>query len=216
MIKINKQPCPQKLTDNATSWTASLLDCITAGNEIPDSLLKHYRDPIIKEALKEDSFGKCIYCESKVTHVYPGDVEHLKPKSKFKELTFDWDNLGFVCSKCNNNKSDYYEVDAEIINPYIDDPDNFLTAIGERIYGRPGSTRGQITEIQLQLNREDLIERRRERLKTLRTLINHYTTQTNKTIRQALYEEIQIELSNEKEYTLCSRKFADSLMASGS
>ena len=68
----------------------------------------NYKHPDNKRVLEEVSFGKCIYCEAKVTDVYYGDVEHIKPKLKFPELEFDWDNLGFVCAKCNGEKHDKY------------------------------------------------------------------------------------------------------------
>ncbi|OIQ22182.1 MAG: hypothetical protein BM557_02060 [Flavobacterium sp. MedPE-SWcel] len=70
-----------------------------------------YRDRSIKEALIELFLDKCAYCESKVSHVYSGDIEHFRPKGKIAEATnpkpgyywlaSDWDNLLFSCRNCN-------------------------------------------------------------------------------------------------------------------
>jgi uncharacterized protein (TIGR02646 family) len=84
----------------------------------PSKLAGNYKFPENKEALISASHSKCAYCESKVDHVYPGDVEHLKPKSIFPELEFSWPNLGYVCSVCNNSKNDFYSTTTPLIDPY--------------------------------------------------------------------------------------------------
>ncbi len=70
-----------------------------------------YSDRSVKDALIELFDDKCAYCESKVSHVYSGDVEHFRPKGKIAEapiqkpgyywLAADWDNLLFSCRNCN-------------------------------------------------------------------------------------------------------------------
>ena len=40
---------------------------------------------------------QCGYCEI----IYAGDVDHFRPKSKFPELVYVWDNWVFACSVCN-------------------------------------------------------------------------------------------------------------------
>ena len=64
---------------------------------------KKYDDPLNKEALRKSTSGKCMYCESKMEHISYAHVEHIKPKSKFPELEFEWTNLGFSCQICNTN-----------------------------------------------------------------------------------------------------------------
>ncbi len=78
---------------------------------------KAYKQSEIKEALIKLFNGKCAYCESKILHIYPGDVEHFRPKSsikypkedKVKEikpayywLAADWNNLLLACKNCNS------------------------------------------------------------------------------------------------------------------
>ena len=64
----------------------------------------------VKDALKALFHDKCAYCESKVGHVGPADIEHFRPKSKVLEapdhpgywwLASDWDNLLLACNTCN-------------------------------------------------------------------------------------------------------------------
>ena len=59
-----------------------------------------YSRPEIKAELIAETKGKCAYCESKITHIYPGDIEHIIPKSIFPRLTFTWANLTLGCYWC--------------------------------------------------------------------------------------------------------------------
>ncbi|EYF05111.1 hypothetical protein [Chondromyces apiculatus] len=73
-----------------------------------------YRHRTVKEALHAAHHGKCCYCESKVDHVAPGDVEHYRPKAAVQQLrrapleqpgyhwlAYTWSNLLFACVVCN-------------------------------------------------------------------------------------------------------------------
>src|SRR5260370_39427212 len=73
----------------------ALLD---AGEAVPQSLLDSYRASDVKELIRLETHEKCIYCESKITHVYFGDIEHLTPKAIFLHLTLDFENLGYACA----------------------------------------------------------------------------------------------------------------------
>jgi len=123
MVKINRPTCP-----NPTS--------LSNGN---------YKHPTNKYALISASHGKCMYCESKVTHVYYGDVEHIQPKAIFPHLEFVWENLGFVCAKCNGIKQDKYDTKIPFINPYTEEPSAHLLALGTLIRQKRGSEKGEIT-----------------------------------------------------------------------
>lgn len=182
MIKLNKQQCPN-----------------------PTALRSDYKHPDIKEAVKNDSFEKCIYCESKVAAVYFGDVEHIKPKSKFPDLKFDWDNLGYVCAKCNNVKSDKWDNELPFINPYTENPDEFLCSTGHFIYHLVGNKRGEITEKEIDLNRVELIEMRKERIDAIRTLADKHNNETNQTLKKTLLNELQKELADDKPYSMCAK-----------
>ncbi len=68
----------------------------------------------VKSALRGAQHDKCGFCESKVSHVSFGDVEHFRPKAAFRArqgvavdkpgyfwLAYEWTNLLFACEPCN-------------------------------------------------------------------------------------------------------------------
>ena len=75
---------------------------------------KVYGHATVKRALIEMQDGKCCFCESPVTHISYGDVEHFRPKKGYRQrqsdplgrpgyfwLAYDWRNLLLSCQICN-------------------------------------------------------------------------------------------------------------------
>lgn len=73
-----------------------------------------YAHESVKEALIEAQHGKCAFCESKITHISYGDVEHFRPKAGYRQdadsalvtpgyywLAYEWRNLFLSCQLCN-------------------------------------------------------------------------------------------------------------------
>jgi uncharacterized protein (TIGR02646 family) len=73
-----------------------------------------YGHESVKSALIQAQHRKCSFCESKVTHVAYGDVEHFRPKSGYRQhseeslqrpgyywLAYEWTNLFLCCPLCN-------------------------------------------------------------------------------------------------------------------
>lgn len=73
-----------------------------------------YGHETVKRKLIQMQHNKCCFCESKITHVSFGDVEHFRPKkgymadehSELKRpgyywLAYKWENLLFCCELCN-------------------------------------------------------------------------------------------------------------------
>lgn len=185
MIKIDRPDCPYP-------------------KALEDGNYKHKRN---KDALINASSGKCMYCESKVTDVYFGDVEHIKPKQmeKFKHLEFEWSNLGFSCAVCNNNKQMKYKEDLPYVNPYEEDPEFFFIAAGNILFNRLGDERADITIKEIDLNRPPLLEHRLEEIKRLNNLIDRAYRTSNPTLRKMAIEEIEEEIAPDKEYSLFLR-----------
>lgn len=53
--------------------------------------------------------GKCCYCEMSIPDEgHLKAVEHFRPKSIFKSLTNDWENLLLACPQCNGKKSNKF------------------------------------------------------------------------------------------------------------
>ncbi|MFD2787033.1 HNH endonuclease [Hymenobacter rubripertinctus] len=208
MVKIDKKPEPIVLANNKNHWTTLLMGHIARGEVVPSSLSSNYNQTEVKSILKEESRGKCMYCESNVSHVAYEHIEHIKPKAKDKypDLTFEWNNLGLACPKCNINKSDNYDDNLPFINPYSEDPELSLFSLGPWIYPMPGNDRGFITEQTIQLNRVDLIEKRLERINEIRRLIELYVRQKNDLLKNILKDEIIKEVQPNKPYSMCTKQ----------
>lgn len=73
----------------------------------------------VKAQLREDQHDKCAYCETTLLDKGGGEVEHFRPKTKFRAtrqprssrhpayywLAYEWDNLLCSCHECNRIKS---------------------------------------------------------------------------------------------------------------
>lgn len=75
---------------------------------------KIYGHKTVKEDLIKAQHDKCFLCESKITHVAFGDVEHFRPKAGYRQsasdtlhrpgyywLAYEWENLFLACQLCN-------------------------------------------------------------------------------------------------------------------
>ncbi len=76
---------------------------------------KFYSDgfwKLSKDLLKEESHGKCAFCESPTSASYYGDVEHFRPKQRqmYWWLAYCLDNYVYSCRICNGAKSDTFPV----------------------------------------------------------------------------------------------------------
>lgn len=72
---------------------------------IPNSLLsssKNYRSEEVISKLNTIFFGKCYLCEK--GNISDVEVEHLTPHRGDEALKYDWNNLFYSCSRCNNIK----------------------------------------------------------------------------------------------------------------
>ncbi|MCZ6675416.1 MAG: HNH endonuclease [Verrucomicrobia bacterium] len=181
---------------------------------MPESLERKYGQSEVKRALKYECNDKCMYCESPVDHVSPEHIEHIKPKAKdkFPELTFEWKNLGLACPTCNNNKRHTYDEDLPFINPYEEEPSDFLISVGTFVWGRAGNRRGKLTEKGIKLNRKGLIERRKERIESIRGLADSYVAETNPTLKAILKKELEKEIAKDKPYSLCARSVLKAML----
>ena len=145
-----------------------------------------------------------MYCESKIIHIDFGDVEHIKPKAedKFPELEFEWTNLGLVCGKCNNKKRDKFFIEAPFVDPYMEDPEDHMMALGAMLAQKNGSARGEITISEIELNRPELLEKRFERMNAILVALNAaHRTQVD-TLKQSALAELEKEALPDKEFSL--------------
>lgn len=207
MIKLTKRPKPQILIDNAATWTKELMGYILSQTKAPDTTKGRYRHIQIKEAVTLETKGKCAYCESQVTHQYPGDVEHIIPKAAFPRLTFIWSNLSFVCFWCNNNKHDTVDKNCKILNPYIDSIEDHLRAFGPVVMHINQSKRGEITHREIKLNRDELIDRRTQAIKDIQNLVDKFDAESSPALKEVLRQELVECTLAEKEYSFYIKQY---------
>lgn len=213
MIRLHKRALPDELANKIRERTDRYLQLVNAGATVPDALASAYRDSAIKSLLKAETADKCAYCESKVPHVDYGDVEHLVPKSVRPELRFAYENLTFACGVCNTKKGEYHSEECPLLNPYVDEPADHLAAAGPMVLRTPNSDRGMVTEKRLDLNRSNLIERRKERIEGVAALIDQIARTRNTEIRDVLLAQVTDECKDDREYAFVVRAYVRAALA---
>lgn len=202
MRKIKKLAKPQVLVDNADKWTQEYCLCLSSGQKPSETVATRYKDSSIKATLERETHGKCAYCESKLKHIEYGDIEHILPKSKRPDLYVEWSNLTLACEQCNRSgKKTYYDPQLLLINPYIDDPEQFFHDLGPIIMPIAGNDRAYITESVLQLNRPALYEQRYERMLSVKSLLNSWKKEQRPAMKQVLEQQLHGEYTEDKEYS---------------
>ena len=160
-----------------------------------------YDDPDNKNALAKAASGKCMYCESKIGHVSYPQIEHIKPKKKFPELEFVWENLGFCCQICNTNKGQKYDEARPFINPYNENPEDHIGFLGYYIYPKHGSLRGEYTIKEIGLERNELNDRRKEKIDGVEKMIKAAFSTKSDSLRNQAIDEIKKEAGKDMEYS---------------
>jgi len=209
MIKLEKGPEPQILTDHADEWLEELMEALAIGTKKADYLKSRYRHRDIKVALIEETFAKCAYCESKILHTSFGDIEHVIPKSKDLKYSFMWKNLTLACDVCNTRKAEFDPSEDEVIDPYTTDPDEHLAFSGTMVFSK-GTELGKQTKTIMGLNRAELLERRKERLESLVSIIEDLLNpRLPVAARKAIFADFKsVELARSTPYSAMANAFA--------
>jgi 5-methylcytosine-specific restriction endonuclease McrA len=209
MIKLTRLDISNELRTRIEQRAERLHELLEAGSDPPQALLDSYRDADLKAHLIVEAHGKCVYCESKITHVYFGDVEHIKPKARFPAERLDPVNLALACAVCNNAKGDFWDEATPLLNPYTDEPDEEILALGYLIARRPGRNRARLTIERLDLNRHALLERRKERIELLQPLADQYMLEPPGSVKDLLRNELCRQAGEEGEYAMIVRAYLE-------
>ena len=212
MIKVQRGEHPEILKRKAPDWQAAL---IAASSKAVRKVCEgHYRHRQIKNALVRIFHGKCAYCESRITHVDYGHIEHFRPKAGSRgdpRLTFEWRNLFLACGICNGTafKGTKFPTPREggpLVNPCDDEPSEHFVFEFEPHAGLASvwgvTDRGKTTERILGLNRRDLREYRSLQIKKLACIAKHAAQDPQAAI---LFQEAQQASS---EYSAFARSLA--------
>jgi len=182
-----------------------------------------FGDDEIRRILRQMQENKCCYCEKRLDERI-GEIEHYRPKSAYKEneisasnkpgyywLAYEWSNLLLACRSCNNIKLEIFPIkyeynrilhhglninkeDALILNPTIHRPRRHLKFIGASIFSKNESQLGYTTIRVLQLDREVLVELRRERIKIINGILDSIELAIIKRVSEDSLEELKGEL----------------------
>ncbi len=95
---------------------------------------KYRRYQSYKKWLRDEFHFTCIFCGKRESFCgHRGEnafsVEHLRPRSQFKNLACDYGNLIYSCLDCNSNKGDVWPI-----------PDPFVVAYGSLMSVREDGT----------------------------------------------------------------------------
>lgn len=191
MRKLVKGPAPAILSSQAAIDSINALkNKVDNGEKIEraDIDSKIYNDKSVKTQLLLDQSCKCAYCESRMKHVSPGNIDHYRPvvacsngrklnktNPGYYWLAYDWDNLIFSCEQCNHCKLFYFplrnnsarakdssQINNEerlLLNPYTDDPHLHLEFNQHYVKGKDDIGKFSIEYYGLQ--RAELVEARR-------------------------------------------------------
>ena len=188
MRSLTKIAEPQVLADNATDWLAAF-------KEQPDNSYRRfrYRHDGIKGALKVETGNKCVYCESKIGHNTPGDVEHKIPTSKNIDKHFEWENLTIACTECNRRKDDFYKQFDGFVDPYVDDIAAMLQHLGPLVHWAPGDARAETAVKILELHnaaRIELLSRKADKLEETAGLVERYRNAKEPALKAVLFQQL--------------------------
>lgn len=121
MIRIHRGRAPKKLRKKGANKRRGMSNSFNhheadykSGARTFDFDRDIYAHEDVKERLIAIQHGKCAFCESKITHIDYGDVEHFRPKAGYRQhdgdplerpgyywLAYEWTNLLLSCTLCN-------------------------------------------------------------------------------------------------------------------
>lgn len=194
MKALSKRPEPQSLVTHGAKWTA---DYVAASGLSAKEKKKfeHWGRIEIREVLAQETSGRCAYCEALIGHVAYPHVEHIVPKALRADLAHEWNNLTSACEVCNKAKSDYWDQDLAVLNPYSDDVESRIVFWGDLVDWIAGDERAEVTIKKLKLNRFDLADRRRARLLEVREMVERWATSQGAK-RTVLAESIRLDAAD--------------------
>lgn len=168
MRNVTRIEAPQSFLNEAKAWTSELRRKRKEGKD-KYYYYNRYNQPNKRNVRSdmEDSllimYSKmCCYCEDS-TQKKQGEIEHLRPKKKFWNKTYDWTNLHWVCHDCNGIKREKYDDANPILDPSEPEPIDYhieLRIDSDMLWlwllNKNNSPRGYTTIEHAGLNREIL------------------------------------------------------------
>ena len=95
MIKLKKIEIPLSLQEHKDQWTKELMDYVDRGEKVPDNIKNKYNQADVKEQLRTETNGKCMYC-GKILNGIGGNPNDYGLHSEY----VDFSDKG-VCPRCD-------------------------------------------------------------------------------------------------------------------
>lgn len=191
MRKINKTEAPSFLQTEYVRLAIAKMKKFFQSDQRSQKRYKwiHNRtiDTELKEYLSQAFNGKCGYCESVIDPKF-GSIDRYRPNNGVREineyyqdlywwLTFEWRNLIYCCSECNQYKANYFPITGKrarsskddlnnenplLLNPYEDNINEHIIVNYLDCTFSGKTSKGKQTIALLRLNRDNLISQRKE------------------------------------------------------
>ena len=121
----------------------------------PDNTVKAIKQKIRNQLLKMQN-QTCAYCGLDLGGTSEGQIEHIAPKGRYGQFTFEIENLTMACHNCNGfgNKGtantiltinqNYNACIFKLVHPYYDIPDHHYewTTINKNVLIQSGTLKG--------------------------------------------------------------------------
>jgi uncharacterized protein (TIGR02646 family) len=104
MIKIERLTSPEILEEHFTEKTAAFV--LNPNRKVFHCRTKLYRQ--IKERLMLMTDEHCSFCDACPIENTGDAVEHFRPSSTNHALAYVWENLYYICQKCNSAKGNRF------------------------------------------------------------------------------------------------------------
>ncbi len=123
MRKFQRLPEPAFLAENKQKWTGAW---IAKRNATPPKAWawpqyekQRINIRLLDEGLKTQTQNHCSFCDHyPVSPPGVDTIEHFKPKSRFPEQAFEWENLYYCCNFCQQKNNNY---DEDLLRPDAED-----------------------------------------------------------------------------------------------
>jgi len=107
----------------------------------------------LKKAVSDMSFGKCCFSEIRLGEESKYmEIEHFHSKNRYPDEVMEWGNLMPSCKKCNGTKLEHDTLNEPIVNPFTDNPKDYLFFKNYRYYPKNKNEIGHRTIDVLGLN----------------------------------------------------------------
>ena len=190
MRHIERLPMPAILSDKQAEWQEKYEEKLVENPKArPDSSKYAHKD--IRDTLYAMSYGKCFYCETKLSGGNK-EVDHFIEVAIDHSKAYEWENLYLACTNCND-KIDHAAIPVtDALDPCRDSDEVIqqnITFVDELISAEPGSQKGLNTIKKYKLDTELLDMKRGQWLNKLLKTVTDIQGNMSSEGRKAVTEE---------------------------